>query len=136
MLEQQSNQVMSLDCIENVEQINDLAAETISAGYSFKVASKLDGEAQNEIFFASDTGRLNINDPNETIELKMFNNSHGWEYFDVSLHDANTNERIAYTHRSNFGAHGKKWTPATIAHDEIHQYNLYHRKLYLNIVKK
>lgn len=138
MSKQNLNQTMSLDCIENVEQINDLAAETISAGYSFKISPTIGGIYQGANEVDTDTTRLDLKPTSnyKSIEIQVFNNSHGWEYFDISLHDANTGHRYAHIHNSYFGADGKSWSEVTFAHDEINQYDLYHKDLYLYFVKK
>ena len=138
MSKQKLNQTMSLDSIENIEQINDLAAETISAGFSFQVAAAFDGQPQGVQTVTTNTARIDIDrsDNYDEIEIQVFNNSHSWDYFDISLHDANTGHRYAHIHRSYFGADGKSWSEPTIAHDEIDQYNLYNKDLYLYFVKK
>lgn len=135
MFEQKTNQVMNLDCIENVEQIDDLAAETIAAG-KFDVQLFKNGTLV-PVHSEDNHITIDLKDSSAEYSLQMYNNSDSWKYFDVSLHDGSSGRRIAHTHRSHFGAEANSWTKITNVYDEMHSLNNYeNRKFYLEVVKK
>ena len=130
MFEQKTKQLMDLDCIENVEQIDDLAAESITG--SLRIRYTKNGQT-NDFTTPSDNTRINLGRGGEH-SLQIFNETQSWKYYDISLHNADTGNFLEYTHRSNYGAHSGQWTPVTIAHDEMK--NWPNRDFYLNVVQK
>lgn len=121
MSEQKSNRTMSLNNIKNVETIEDLAAESINAGSFTVQIDKVNGQTLKTGRDIDGDGTVWINTDygDDAYDLQVHNNSDSQAYYDVALYNAETNNFLAWTHRSDLFAPAHSNSRSTIVSDEI-----------------
>lgn len=107
MLEQKTNLAMSLECIENVQSIDDLTAESVNAG-SFKLELYDNPRNDPNGWFLENTIVSNDNHhsfkvnnflPGKTDRMVRIVGAAPGKQYDVKLLNADTGRFLAYTHQ-------------------------------------
>lgn len=118
MFEQETKQLMNLDCIENVEPINDSSAESVNGGLDLNYVRN---GRENRFESGFDTAYLNLGKYNagDTHAVQVFNTSDSYAEYDVALYNADSGNFLEWTHQGRLTANSDQWTRFTVAHDEM-----------------